>query len=327
MGMKRKAIKFAGTYVVSLPLPWIRRFGIEKNRDLELEETGEGSLEIFPERRRVEEEISIKITKEMDADIIYYKVLRAYITGFKKIILTGVNQKEQFNVIGIIHKKFTGLEVTDQTEDSITLTDMLRMEDVSLDKMMSQQFSLLEIMGSDIISYIEDGKELGDSILEKDAVLDRVNNLAYRSCNLALRDSRYLRDMKKDINQVLAIARILRNLEFLGNLLIGVSYLTNTKMSRGMEKYHYPLFEKSKIMDKIILDYLKKWLSYFKNIRKAVVKMDPDTAAELYIQRFAEKLDAEKYKVPYNKHFNFILTFAEQINRNTSSIVRDMILF
>ena len=57
------------------------------------------------------------------------------------------------------------------------------------------------------------------------------------------------------------------------------------------------------------------------------MKTDSDLAAELYIQRFAEKLDAEKYKVPYNKHFNFILTFAEQINRNTSSVVRDMILF
>lgn len=324
--MKRKAIKLGDTYVVSLPLPWTRRFGVEKGSELEMEETGSGGILISSGSFLEEGGAAIAVTKKMDSRRIFYSILREYLKGKRKIRVNGIGSGEQFHVIELVNRRLMGLEITEQGEDELLFSDMLRIEEASMDKLLSSMLSFIESMTEDIIGHIEDGREPGDKLLERDIVVDRTGYLIYRCCNLALRDSRYMKSTGKETSQILAISRVIKSLELIGNVLIGLSYGLNTELTPGMKKYHYPVFERNNKLNKLTAEELRKWLSFFGEMRKALVKMDSGYARELYVNRFGSKLNVSDRGFEPSKQLNYVTSQANHLNRNTSDILRDLML-
>jgi len=313
---------------VSLPLPWSRRFDIDKKRELTLEETSDGVLTIVPgDMKRIEEEATIPITNNATPDKIYYKILKAYFDGYKIITLVGNLTDEQMDFIDIIHKRVVGLEVTEQKKDQIILTDLLRPEDVDLDKIISQMFSFISVVTTDIISHIEQNKQPGDKILDRDSVTTRNHNLAYRCCNMALKDSMYLSKLKKTTSEILIISRIIRYLDMLGTILVGGSYLINIEMTEGMKKYHYKIFEEDEKLNKTLEKYLKKWLQYLKSIKTALKEKDIEKATDLYLRRFEFRLEMKDRNGKSGEHLANIIDFSEQLNRMSSLILRDFMMY
>ncbi|OGI15932.1 hypothetical protein A3K63_01080 [Candidatus Micrarchaeota archaeon RBG_16_49_10] len=313
--------------MVSLPLSWSRRFEIDKKRELSLQETEDGILSIIPgDMKNVKDETSISITKTTTSDKIYYRILRAYLSGYSRITLFGELNDEQMDFLDIIHKRIVGLEVTEQQEDRIVLTDLLKPEDVSLDKIVNQMFSFITVMVKDIISDIEQGIKPGDKILDRDSITVRNHNLAYRCCNMALKDSVYLGRLRKKTNEILVLSRIVRSLDMIGTILIGISYLINDEMTAGMRKHHYKILEKDEETTKILLDYLKKWLLYFQDTKMVLRERNIEKATNLYIKRFDYKIKVAKgtRKPEYLSH---ITDFCNQLNMMTALILRDFIMY
>lgn len=314
--------------MVSLPLPWSRRFEIEKKRELSLEETKDGVLTIIPgDLKKAESETVIRIDKQATADKIYYKILRVYFTGYKKIILSGDLTEEQMDFLDIIHRRIVGLEVTEQKKDQIILTDLLKPEDVDLDKILNQMFSFITVMTNEIIAHIDDNKSPRDKILQRDSIIDRNHNLAYRSCNMALKDSLYLQKLRKTTNEILVVSRIIRNLDMIGTILVGISYLLNTEVTEGMKKYYYRVFDKDKKMNKILQKYLKNWLGYFKSIKRALREKDVEMAIDLYVKRFEFGVEIKKQDAKPNEHLTQIINFIEQLDRMSALILRDFMMY
>lgn len=312
---------------MSLPLAWSRRFNIEEKRELNINETEDGVLTVIPgDMKKLEEETVINIKKAMSADKIYYRILRSYFSGYKKIILAGNLTDEQIDFLEIIHKRIVGLEVTEQKEDQIVLKDLLKPEDVNLDKTLFQMFSFITVMTKDIISHIETGKSPRDKILDRDSITVRNHNLAFRACNMALKDSVYLGKLKKKTNEILIISRVIRSLDIIGTVLTGISYLINDKMTEGMEKYHYKVLEKDKETTKILLDYMRKWLEYFESTKKALKDKDIEEATDLYIRRFDYKIKSNK-KTKNPEYLSHITDFCNQLNMMTAFILRDFIMY
>ncbi|MEM5793186.1 MAG: hypothetical protein QXY45_02400 [Candidatus Aenigmatarchaeota archaeon] len=310
---------------MSLPLSWSRRFEIDKKREVIIEEIPDGSLKIIPGSiERVEEEVKIPVKKEMTVDEIYYKILREYLQGVKKIIVIGDLTDIQMDFIQIIHRRIVGLEVTEQKKDLIVLMDLLKPEDVDLDKIINQMFSFIIAMANDIISHIEEGKSPGDKILDRDSVTTRNHNLAYRCCNMALKDSIYLGKLKKTVWEIIVLSRIIRYLDMIGTILVGISYMINTELTEGMKKYHYKVYEKNEKIYKALEKYLKKWLVYFKASKRVIREKDVKRATELYLRRFEFRL--ETIKSIEGEHIINIINLAEQLNRMSDLIVRDFLM-
>ena len=307
-------------------MSWSRRFDIERKRELTVNEMSDGSLLIIPgDLEKREEEIRIPILKQDTDDEIYYKILRKYLDGYKKIILVGNLTDEQMDFIQVIHRRIVGLEVTEQKKDQIILTDLLKPEDVDLDKIVNQMFSFIIAMTNDIIIHIKEEKPLGDKILDRDSVTTRNHNLAYRCCIMALKDSIYLGKLKKTTKEILIISRIIRYLDMICTILVGISYLINTEMTEGMKKYHYKLLEKDKKLDKALGKYLKNWLTYFKTIKNLLKKKNVEKAAELYTGRFDYRFEPDK-DFKSGEYLTNIINFTEQLNRMSSLILRDFIM-
>jgi phosphate uptake regulator len=309
-------------------MSWSRRFDIPEKRELTVKEMSDGSLRIIPgDLEKRHEEVKIPILKDDTEDEIYYRILRKYLEAYKKIILVGNLTDEQMDFIQVIHRRIVGLEVTEQKKDEIILTDLLKPEDVDLDKVVNQMFSFTIAMTNDIIAHIEQGKSPRDKILDRDSVTTRNHNLAYRCCTMALKDSIYLGKLKKTTKEILILSRVIRYLDMIGTILVGISYLINTEMTEGMKKYHYKAFEKDEKLNKKLGKYLNKWLKYFRSTKKVLKKKNAKKATELYLQRFDFRFSPDIKGVKSTEHLTNVVDLTEQLNRMSSLILRDFMMY
>lgn len=308
--------------MVSLPLAWSRRFDIDKKREVEIQESEDGSLLIIPgDIKKTEKEFLINIDKTMNSDKIYYKILKAYTLGYSKIIVSGELTDEQLDFLDMVHKRIVGLEVSEQKPNQIIFTDLLRIEDVNIDKIINQMFSFIGMMGKDILEWIKKDEEPGDRILDKNSLIVRNHNLAFKACNLALKDSLYLGKLNKTTNEILVISRILRHLDNIGINLIVFSYLLNKQQTPGMKKFNYKVYENKK--RKLMYKLLKVWLKLFYETKKAVIKRDREKITDLYVRRFENTYNNFK---KYDEFTIALKNIFEQMIRNTHLILRDEIM-
>jgi hypothetical protein len=288
---------------------------------LEVQETEDGLLTITPGDLRVEEkQFFINIDKKMGIDEIYYKILRGYSQGHSKIILSGELTDEQLDILEMVSKRIVGLEVSEQKTNQMVLSELIRIEEVDLDKIINQMLSFIIIMGKDILSYAKKGVDPGDRILDKNSLITRNHNLAFRVCNIALKNSAYLSKVGKTTNDILIISRVLRHIDNIGINLIACSYLLNKEMTPGMKKFHYKTFEQTN--RKFIYKSLKKWLLLFVKIKKIVKSRDYKKAAELYIKRFELSFEADEF----NEFTSAAVMVFDQLSRNSYLILREFLM-
>jgi hypothetical protein len=265
---------------------------------------------------------SINITN-LEEDIIYFRVQNAYYKGFKKIILVGDLNKTKIKIIDRVQRSLMGLEITEQTNNSLTFQDILNKESLDINKNLNYIFTVLTNMALEIIEYIERGEEPDDKIFSIGTTVLRKCNLIHRYCNVALIDSEFLSKNKKTLQEIIIIARVVKNLQMLAKLLLGTSFILNIKKTPMMKKYHYSLYKKDTRVEKIISDYMKQWVIYFKKIQIMTMKNDSEGAADFYNTRFEQRLKIEKEFDSPSLHF--FKTSAEMIRRNSADIVRDII--
>jgi len=288
--MKRNIIKLGNSYAISLPKSWIDRFGLDSSREIELEEIDSGMLNITAgENKEQESTETINIKKDEPMEKIYSKIYRAYIQGFRKIALTGNFDRNQFEVISEVQKNLTGLEVIEQSGKKIVFKDFIHLEDVDIEKFTSSIFNHLIGMATEIINDISEDIETGDKIRDMDCAVDRTSNLIFRCLNLALRDSSYMKKIGKSTHELMITSRIIKNLEKIGNMLVGISYYINEKQTPRMKEYGYILFEKDWRICNETAAFLNDWIAYIKPIRDALFNKKTDIAISIYTDRRSRK--------------------------------------
>ncbi len=288
--MKRKIIKLGDSYAISLPKSWIKRYNLNKSKEINIEENTDGTLNITAEKTDIEyTEKTIHIEKEEPMAKIYAKAYRAYIQGFRKIILSGHLDRKQFEVVSEIQKNLTGLEVIEQSEKRIILKDFIHLEDADTEKFTSNIFNYLIGMATEITDNIERGTEIGDKVRDMDTAIDRTANLIFRCISLALIDSAYMKQTGKTPHELIITSRIIKNLEKIGNILVGISYYTNKKQTPRMKEYGYPLFRKDMRLERYTTEFLNDWTAYIKDIRDALFNRKTDKAISIYTARRSRK--------------------------------------
>ncbi len=284
--MKRKIIKLGDSYAISLPKGWIEHYGLKKSDELDLEEINSGTLTINCLKKETENRTdTIHIEKDEPMEHIYAKIYRSYINGFKTIIITGHLDKNQYEVIRKVQKRLIGLEVIEQSEKRIVFKDFIHIEDIDLDKFTGSIFNHLIGMATELTDDIRNEKDIGDKIKDMDTAVDRTTNLVFRCLNLALKDSQYMKKTKKDTHELMILSRIIKNLEKIGNMLVGISYYMNETPTKNMKEYGYIQFKKDKKVDNYTIRFLNDWITYIKPIRDALFKKKTERAIEIYTGR------------------------------------------
>jgi phosphate uptake regulator len=131
MAESRKIVKSGNTsYIVSLPINWIRKNELESGKKIIINENDIGDLVISPESRKItknKEITTIKVDKK-DRSIIWLELLTAYIRDSSSIIFEGTEIPLKAGEILDLVKSFIALDVIEQSTDSITVKNFFYLD-------------------------------------------------------------------------------------------------------------------------------------------------------------------------------------------------------
>jgi len=204
--MKRKIIQMAGkTMVVSLPSNWVKKYGIKKGEEVEVEERGTNIT--INSGKSVSTE-KFKFSASGLHPLIRRTLLRAYLEGYDEIEIS-FDEKEQFSLIhNLVSNELIGFEITKQEKNICLIKDIAPVSEGEFDNILRRIFLMVKSMGETSLEAIKkkDKKEL-EAVIKKDLEVNKFSNFCIRLLN-----KRGYKDFKKTttyffvLNQLESIA-------------------------------------------------------------------------------------------------------------------------
>jgi len=191
--MKRKVSQIGpATLMVSLPSKWVKRCGVKKGDELDVEEK-ENSLNIAVERKQELSEIDLDITN-LDRTSIMLRIRSCYRMGYDKINIKFESQTtphfrtgEELNILPIIHKevgRLVGVEIIQQKKDFVVIKDYSASSIGDFDNTLRRIFLLTIDLSNDFLKAISSSdKVLMSSIEEKHDTISKFASYSLRLLN------------------------------------------------------------------------------------------------------------------------------------------------
>ncbi len=238
--VRRVQLTGTSTYTVSLPKEWAKRKGIGRGTRLSVLESAGGSLVLDAENaeaeaaRSREEKICVD---QFKPDSLRRKFIASYIAGTGRILFYSRNALSNSTRQAIFEeaRRLIGMEVTDETESSLTVHDFYSQKELSV----SRAFGRMHLLGGKLFSELCSTIKRADyesarSLRSRDDEVDRLKFLILRQLNLALSDTRVLLAMGLASADCIDYAVATRNLEHIADdvVEIGTRYYEAGTASR-----------------------------------------------------------------------------------------------
>ncbi len=231
----RKLIKFGNSsHVVSIPNDWIRRNNLKKGDTLYFSENGNNELVLTPKITESKKEPSSFTINSSGPDFkidfheLKRRIVSSYIAGYDIITIKGLNNtlsEEIKDVFSIL----IGLEITDESQGSVTVKDFLDHTQFSLDNTVRRINTIIRSMIDDILHNPVEY----DSLTRRDY---DINRLVYLSLRLIKKQLREKKSFGTDASPVgfLAAWDLLNNLEHMADELKRMArHLKAAKVKNG----------------------------------------------------------------------------------------------
>ncbi len=191
MEIRKIQVTGGSSYVLSLPKPWIRERNIQKNDPIGVVQQADGTLLITP---NIQYDRAAKI-KEFplkdypDPQMLLRSLIGAYISGFTVIKITSAGRIPP--KVRQVVRKFTqmtiGQEVAEETDNSITLKDILNPSEMPFENTIRRMYVIVKSMHEDALSALEQGKrEIAEDVVARDTDVDRLHWLIHRQFSLII---------------------------------------------------------------------------------------------------------------------------------------------
>ncbi len=227
MEIRRVQITGGSSYVLTLPKEWIKSANIKKNDPLGIHIQTNGTLLITPRMThdlQKTKEINIKDIKKQD--YLFRRLIAAYIAGFT-IIKIKSDARLSPEVRGTI-RRFTqttiGQEVVEETDQTITLKDLLNPTEMPFDRTIKRMQIILKGMHEDIMHSLEtqDYQIIAD-VIKRDSEIDRLHWLVARQHNSILQNMSLADKMNITINLSSTYFTISRIIERIGDHIVKIA--------------------------------------------------------------------------------------------------------
>lgn len=270
----RKVQKTGGSsYIISLPIVWIKKHGVQKNDTLGILSQPDGNLLITP---NINSEEFIK-SKTFDVDDItdpqylFRLLIGAYIMGYSRIDIKSSKRFE--TVIRDCIRNFTkiaiGPEIIEESNQLIRIKDLLNPKEMPFEKTIKRMYILAQTMHEDAIKALETGnKKLAEEVIKRDNEIDRLHWLIGRQSHIVLRDIILCQKMDITLEDASHYQGISRFLERIGDHAARIAKNVAILIEKGVDE---SLKEEIKTISKASLDLLNKSLDAWqhKNIELA----------------------------------------------------------
>ncbi|TXT54383.1 MAG: PhoU family transcriptional regulator [Candidatus Thorarchaeota archaeon] len=228
MEIRKVQITGGSSYIISLPKEWIEKRHIEKGDSLGLVPQQDGSL-LITDRLGVEEEHA---TKEINLDDIknarhLFRVLLAcYIMGYSRIIIRSTEDIETsfHNCVIEFTQGVIGPEIIEETSQHIIIKDLLNPAEMPMDKTARRMLVLVQNMMRNTLESIENGDlATAETVIGKDAYINRLHWLVSRQLNMMMRDLGIARKMNVTQQEAIFYYMITRFIERIGDHMVMVA--------------------------------------------------------------------------------------------------------
>lgn len=191
MEIRKIQVTGGSSYVLSLPKSWIRERNIQKNDPIGVVSQADGTLLITPniqyDRTNKVKEFPLK--DYPDPQMLLRSLIGAYISGFTVIKITSAGRIPP--KVRQVVRKFTqmtiGQEVAEETDNSITLKDILNPSEMPFENTIRRMYVIVKAMHEDAVYALEQGKrELAEDVAARDTDIDRLHWLIHRQFSLII---------------------------------------------------------------------------------------------------------------------------------------------
>jgi AbrB family looped-hinge helix DNA binding protein len=231
---KRKIQKTgSSSYIVTLPKDWIDSMGL-KSGDYVLIYEHEGKLIITPPKLETSMlSGEIKVLKPVSNEEVFRLLVAMYLSGYSNITITFDEKipelaKRISEIKNTARIKLAGIEVVDETYNSIVMKILLDLKELPLSRALRRLHLIVNNMLLDALKAFHNRDTgLAEAVLQRDDEADRFHFMIVRQLALALLDIRIMHELGI-ANPVEAINYriIARNLERIADHAVNIAKRT-----------------------------------------------------------------------------------------------------
>ncbi|MEZ5335170.1 MAG: phosphate uptake regulator PhoU [Methanolobus sp.] len=193
---KRKIQLTGGsTYIVSLPIDWVREGELQAGDTVLLTVKPDRSLLITPDdgKQKKNGHSRVEMVASGDSEENFRNLVANYLVGYDIIKITspgGFTAAERKYLKESARKRLIGIEIVEETRTEIILQNLLNFKDISLEKSLQSMFRIIHSMMEDSLLALKDADlELAEDITHRDNDVDKFYLLSVRQIKAALDDS------------------------------------------------------------------------------------------------------------------------------------------
>ena len=193
---EQRKIQLTGgsTYIVSLPIKWIRGCGLNSGDPLTLVPRSDNTLMLLadPNTENRKLESIIEISPEDSQEDNFRILVSYYLAGYDLIRLVsskGFHANDRKFFKDVSRKRLIGIEVIEESRNEMILQSLMNYQELPLNKALQNMSRLITSMLEDVILALKNHDlELARDIVNRDNEVDRFYLLTVRQLKVAVED-------------------------------------------------------------------------------------------------------------------------------------------
>ncbi|PNW26711.1 UNVERIFIED_CONTAM: histidine kinase [Euhalothece sp. KZN 001] len=226
--VERRKVQVTGgsTFTVSIPKQWATAHGVEAGSEIEFYTEGE-SLSLTPARTTEEAEGSLGID-DLAGEELKRAVMTMYVSGFEVMELTATRiTSDQRRTIREATQALVGLEVLEETGESIVIRDLLDSAELSIHNAVTRmRLIALSMLTDAVAGVVAVDHEMAADVIERDDDVDRLWMVVSRIFRATLRSPKAAEEVGLDREACFDYQSAARQLERVADHATKIGHLT-----------------------------------------------------------------------------------------------------
>ncbi len=229
---RRIQLSGSTTLSVSLPKAWVNRFNIQKGDGVFFSDLGDGTLLLSSKSPAVAvKTVSIDVDSFSMPDDLRRTFIASYLAGNSSFVFYSKHKISSplQQAIFLESKRLMSLEVVEESDSKIVVSDFFSPKNLSLDKALKRLHSIVEKMHSELDDLLLTRNVAAYSgVVSKEDEVDRLHFLVSRQIFLALSNSSLLSELGLTPSDCLYYFKVVSCLEKMGDDLVKASAYLNS---------------------------------------------------------------------------------------------------
>lgn len=232
VGIEKRRVQRTGSssFIITLPKEWVEAVRLKSGDYVLVEKVGDKLVITPPTSEPSQLKIIIRVHQGVDIIQVFRAVLSAYISGYNLVTVLfdkSIPELAKYisDVKNMVRIKLPGIEVIEETFNSVTLKVLLNIQELPLISAIRRLHLIINSMLQDCIALLK-SNDLGIAyvIIQRDDEADRFHHMIVRELSTALLDVRTQHELGiTSITEVLSYRVIARNLERIADHIVNIA--------------------------------------------------------------------------------------------------------